>query len=722
MAPGNTNGSPRGVFGWLGYGLARLRWVVIVFWAVFAVAVYHNTEPLDETTTGRVSDLVPESAPAARAERETADRLTGPVDAPAVLVFADREGFDAADVGAMSSALGYLNGPDGPYRLDRAVPLVFGGEASSGVGEASLAGRKSLPVLLFFERGTSLPGVSPGVAQVREALDEEVLPGTLEAEVTGVRPIEEDNKSAILDNLWPVTGATALAIFLIVAFTYRSPLAPLVPLAAIGLSVFLTLRFISYLAAETGTVVPSQVEPIITVLLFGVGTDYALFLMSRARRALADGAGRVEAARIAVERVGGVLLSSAVVLIAAFALLVVADLGIYRALGPGVALALSTAFAVTVTLVPALLAVVGGAAFGRPRLGSPDGAAPTLRRPGLTVAVLGSLLLALTAGAAGLKVGFDQVENLPDGTPAARGYSMLASGFPPGVLAPVNVLVEGEDVASRPEALRRLESGLLGAGGFAAAVGPEDSELLPGVDFAAEDGSAVRFILVFYVAPYGPEALDQVGRLQQELPRLLDRAGLPDATATVGGQTAIAAAARDASAADLRTVAPLVFAVSYGVLALLLRTPVAPLYLLLSTVLSFAATIGACTVLFQGVLGHGGVVYYVPFALFLLLVALGSDYNIFIMAAIREEARERPLSEAVPLALRRSGPTINAAGLALAASFFLLALIPLQDFLQVGVAVGVGILLDAFVIRTLLVPALVLLFGPAGFWPAKVRR
>ena len=166
---------------------------------------------------------------------------------------------------------------------------------------------------------------------------------------------------------------------------------------------------------------------------------------------------------------------------------------------------------------------------------------------------------------------------------------------------------------------------------------------------------------------------------------------------------------------------PLIFGVSYLVLALLLRTPVALLYLLLSTVLSFAATMGLSTILFQDILGHSSVVYYVPFSLFLLLVALGSDYNIFIMAAIREEASVRPLSEAVPVALRRTGRTINAAGLALAASFALLALIPLQDFFQVGFAVALGILLDAFVIRTLLVPALVLLVGRAGFWPAKVR-
>ncbi len=297
----------------------------------------------------------------------------------------------------------------------------------------------------------------------------------------------------------------------------------------------------------------------------------------------------------------------------------------------------------------------------------------------------------------------------------------MRSGFPQGVLAPVNLLVLDENLGDKEAEMRRLRSELLGTGGYAAVIGPQDSYLIPGVDFVSEDNSAARFLLVFYGPPYSPEALDQISRLQDELPRLLELSGLENASATVGGQTALAAAARDTSAEDLRSLAPLVFGVSYLVLALLLRTPVAPLYLLLSTVLSFAATVGLTALLFQEVLGHGGVVYYVPFVLFLLLVALGSDYNIFIMAAVREEAKEKPLSEAVPLALKRTGPTINAAGLALTASFALLALIPLQDFFQIGVAVALGILLDAFVIRTLLVPALVLLVGKTGFWPAKVR-
>jgi RND superfamily putative drug exporter len=421
------------------------------------------------------------------------------------------------------------------------------------------------------------------------------------------------------------------------------------------------------------------------------------------------------------------LLSSAVVLIAAFALLILAQLGLYRALGPGLALALCLVFIVTLTLVPALLAVLGPAAFGErgPIRRRTRSRRALLRRPGLVAGILCAGLLFAAAGSLGLRVGFDQLANLPDGAASARGYEELTGEFPGGVVAPVNVLIQGEDLDEREEELLRLQNGLQGelldADGSALIFGPRYEGRVPGIDFVTPDGSAARVLLIFYDSPFSSEALDQAQRLQVELPTLLQQSGLGEATGVIGGQTALAAAARDTSQTDLGRVAPLLFGVSFVVLALLLRTPVAPIYLLGSTALSFAATMGVCTILFQDVLRQDGVVYYVPFTLFLLLVALGSDYNIFIMAAVREEVEKRPLGEAVPAALVRTGPTINAAGVALAASFFALTLIPLQDFFQVGTAVALGVLLDAFVIRTFLVPALVLFVGPGGFWPAKVR-
>ncbi len=721
-----------------------LLWVAVAAWA------YAYLPPLDEELTGGISDLVPEaesaaSRPAALAPpgssrppapeerpspveepsspggtfrdepREPASVL-GSVEAPAVLVYSDPEGIDAAERGSIERDVRYLNGFYGPRRLELAVPLaVPGALAEPGVS----VGQRAFPVLLFFEAGASGTSIRLGVEEIRRTLDG----GPLSVDVTGIRPVQEDTISAVKGNIGRVTLATALAIFCILAFAYRSLVAPLVPLASIGLATFLTLRLVAFFATESGTPVPSQVEPVIVVLLFGVGTDYALFLLSRTRQALDAGATRREAARFGVERAGGVIFSSAAVLVASFAVLVRAELEVYGTLGPGLGLALVVLTLVTLTLVPALLAILGRAAFGgvgeRASAARPPGLA--VRRPGLVAGVLGAGLLVLALGALGLRVGFDQVDALPDGAPSARGYEALAAGFPPGIISPVNVVVEGDGIAGRGAELQRLENELWGAGGFAAVLGPGSGGVLPRVPFVTPDGDGARFLLVPYGDPYSPESLDQIQRLKQDLPAILDRTGLAGAEVDVGGQAVLAEAARSVSAEDLFRLAPLVLAAAFVVLVLLLRTPVAPLYLLGATVLSFAATLGVAKVLFQDVLGQDGVVYYVPFTLFILLVALGSDYNIFIMSAIREEAREKPLPEAVAAALAGTSRTINAAGISLAASFALLVLIPLQDFLQVGFAVALGILIDAFVIRTLLVPALVLLVGRAGFWPGKVR-
>jgi putative drug exporter of the RND superfamily len=720
---------PRGLFGWLGWLLVRLRSAVVLLWAAVALAAYLYLPPLEGNTTSNLSDLVPESAPAVRAYSQVGSgagsSLSGSVEPPAILVYSHPTGFTRTDLQEMRAGVRYLNGPQHPYRLERAVPLAIRNEEAPAQISPGLLGQRVLPVVLSFERGTSPTGISTGVRQAREALES---PGPLRVEVTGAQPVYADTNDLIEANLGLVTVATALAIFLIVGFTYRSPVAPLLPLVSIGLAVFLTLRLLGWLAVARGIEVPSQVEPIVVVLLFGVGTDYALFLMSRTRRALEEGSSLVEAAQLGVEKVGGVLLSSATVLVAAFVLLVFAQLGLYRALGPGLAFALCLVFVVTLTLVPALLAMLGPAAFGRRT--AARGSRPThghlLRRPGLAAGVLVATLIVAASGALGLRVGFDLLANLPGNAPSVRGYEELTREFPGGILSPVNVVIWGEDLSAHYEELLRLQEGmqteLLRSGEYAAALGPQYEGRVPGIQFITSDGSAARILLIFYGAPYSPGALDQLGGLQRELPELLDEAGLRDATGAVGGQTALAAAARDTSGADLGKLAPMVFTSAFVVLTLLLRTPVAPLYLLGATALSFAATMGVSTVLFQDVLGQGGVVYYVPFALFLLLVALGSDYNIFIMAAIREEAEMKPLHEAVPAALAKTGPTISAAGLALAGSFFLLVLIPLQDFFQIGTAMALGILLDAFVIRTLLVPSLTLLAGPRGFWPKKVCR
>ncbi|MDP9411534.1 MAG: MMPL family transporter, partial [Actinomycetota bacterium] len=251
---------PTGFFGILGWLLVRLRFAVVLFWTMAAVAAYLYLPPLGSSTTSSLSEVVPESAPAAKAQSQAED-LSGPVEAPAILVYSNPEGFTEADLGRIRDGVQRLNeGPGRPYRLQRAVPLAAQNRLDPTQVDRSLLGNRALPVLLFFERGTRLTEIATGAREIREALGSS---GPLRTTVTGIRLVQYDTKVAIDGNLRLVTAATLLAIFLVVALTYRSLVAPLIPLTSIGLATFLTLRILGWIASELGVSVPSQIEPII---------------------------------------------------------------------------------------------------------------------------------------------------------------------------------------------------------------------------------------------------------------------------------------------------------------------------------------------------------------------------------------------------------------------------------------------------------------------------
>jgi RND superfamily putative drug exporter len=255
--------------------------------------------------------------------------------------------------------------------------------------------------------------------------------------------------------------------------------------------------------------------------------------------------------------------------------------------------------------------------------------------------------------------------------------------------------------------------------GVAGVVGPSDLPVQTRALnlMAARDGNAVRFAVVERTDPLGAAAVGRVRALQRALPGLARSAGLAGVRFEVGGETALTAEAIDATSADMRRIAVAVLAVTFVLLAVFLRALLAPVYLLAASVLALLAALGVSVWIFQDMLGYDGLVYFVPFAVGVLLVSLGSDYNIFVVGRIWEEARRRPLRDAVAVAAPRASRAITTAGVALAASFAVLAVIPLDQFRELAAAMAFGVIIDAFVVRSLLVPAMVALFGRAGRWP-----
>jgi len=238
----------------------------------------------------------------------------------------------------------------------------------------------------------------------------------------------------------------------------------------------------------------------------------------------------------------------------------------------------------------------------------------------------------------------------------------------------------------------------------------------------AKSGNAARFGVIERTDPLGPTAVSGVRSLEARLPVLVRAAGLTGVRVEVGGETAAVAAAVGATTASLAQLALIMLAITFVLLALFLRALIAPLYLLAASVLALLATLGVTVWIFQHQLGYDGLVYYVPFTVAVLLISLGADYNVFVVGRIWEEARRRSLRDAIAVAGSQASRAITVAGVALATSFALLALIPLQQFREVAIAMAAGIVIDAIVVRSLLVPALVALFGRAGMWPGRLER
>ena len=541
--------------------------------------------------------------------------------------------------------------------------------------------------------------------------------------VTGSIPARAQQAALIERSLPLVETATIAVIALIVAASFRSLVAPVVALFVAGVATVSTLQVVALLAGLLGISVPADIEPLIVALLLGVVTDYSVFFLSGLRGELADGASARDAVLRTTARTAPIVAVAGLTVAAGTGALLVARSALFRGLGPGLALTVLIGLIIAVTLVPAVLAVLGRTALwpsappGRepspPAARADLATALTRRRTAAVVtalAVAGLLLAALPLRH--LQLGVSFIAALPSDSPVTQAARQARAGFAPGVLAPTEVLIEGEGVARRPDAVARLAALLDARPGVDAVVGPG---LLPVADrygvFLARSGDAARLLVVLDERPLSAPAIDTVRALQDALPGLLEQAGLSGATASLAGDTALSAAIVADTTGDLLRISVAALLANLVMLVLFLRAVLTSLLLLASSVLALLASLGLTVFVFQDLLGGSGLTFYVPFAAAVLLVALGSDYNIFAVGRVWEETRHLALPRAIQVAVPDTTRAITAAALTLAASFGLLALVPLRPFRELAFAMALGVLLDAVVVRSLLVPSLLTLLG-----------
>lgn len=716
------------------YLVVGLRFPLILGWAVAVAAAVLFLPPLPSSGDG-LADLIPAGSAAAHADAD-ATRLFGyPLEAGVAIVQRDPRDLPPSVVETTAhAAVGYDRSPGIPGLL-AVVPVPNGAGVPAPAVTASpvaaaglLAGAKqhtsTIVTYLDFRSDATLD------QQVSDARAYAARYLTHVVGVTGPVAAQYEQGQIINRDLGWVELFTVLAIALIVGVRFRSVLAPVAALACAGAAYVLATRIVAWGAQRTGIAVPQDADPVLIVLLLGVTTDYCVFFLAGMRSRLAEGASRLQAARDSTARSAPIVLAAGLIVAAGTGALVVARGGLLRAFGPGLAVTVLVSMVVSLTLMPALLGVFGGVMF-RGTAGERSTAAGfrlarlAASKPVALLVAAGCVagLVLAASGARGLGLGSPLIGEMPPSSDVARAGAAAAAGFAPGILAPAEVLVIGPGAGSQTAAGNRLEAALRRQPGVATVVGPAalPASVPSPNPMVARDGRAIRFALVYDTDPLNATAIGQVRALVARLPALGRAAGLRGVRYEVGGQTALTSDAITSTASDLWRVGLAIILVTLLLLMLFLRALLAPVYLLAASVLAVLATLGLTVVICDAVLGSPDLVYFVPFAAGVLLVSLGSDYNVFVVGRIWEEARALPTQDAVAVAAPRASRAITTAGVALAASFGLLALIPLEQFRQLAIIMAVGVMLDSVVVRSFLVPALVALTGRFGMWPGHQR-
>ncbi len=694
------------MFGRLGAFVVRRAWWVIAGWLLASAVIIVASPSLSDITSADQGSFLPRSYESVQAIELAESAFPQQTTATATIVVKRTDGqpltpADEARVGQLVQSLqakniertsGYLTGPQA-VAPDRSIQVVTVGLDAVTPDD---------------------PALLDAVRELRTVLGQELAGSGLTAGVAGDVASFVDNEDTFTSAFTIVGLATICLIIGLILVIFRSPIAALLPVVVIAIVMQVTTSLVAAVGTLFDLNVSQDLQTILLIVLFGIGTDYILFLLFRYRERLRAGDDKRTAMVVSVERVGEVIASAAAAVIVAFLVLLLASLGFFGSLGPALAIAVGVMLVTSLTLIPAIVSLLGRFVFWpskswqrQPkatlahRLGTAIG-----RRPALVAAASGALLAALAAGVLAYKADYDFSAGFPQDTESARAAADLQRAFAAGALAPTEAyLITTDGSPLTGQQISQFATAAASAPGVAQAQPPQ----------RGTDPSVARISLLLDRNPVSNEAITLV---RGELRDTLHAAAPPGTRAVVGGTTAIFADINSANNRDLSVILPVAAVLIALILALLLRSLVAPIYLVIAVLLNFAATLGATVYVFQGLQDKPGVTFQLPIILYLFVVAIGTDYNILMIARLREEAREgKEPREAAAIGVEHAGPTVAAAGLILAGTFGVLMLAPISFLQQMGFAVALGIVLSAFVMSMFLVPALTALIGHKAWWP-----
>lgn len=695
------------MFAALGRLVVRARWWVIAAWIVAAVVIAMTAPALQSTQDQ--SEFLPKHYESVKALTVQQEAFPERGEIGAIVVFdrKDASKLSADDQAKVSSIAKELN----TKKYDNL------GTATAGpVSQNGLVG--SIFVQVKPGKNAFDPAAIEDARNLRANLTPLVGSTDLRSGVTGPAAQSLDSQESSEQALAVVSIVTLLLIVILLALIFRSVIACLLPILTVAL-VGTTANGLIAMANEAfGLKADSSISVILFIVLFGIGTDYILFFLFRYREGLRLGFDSRRAVSHAVERAGEAIASAGGAVIIAFMAMVLSSLSIFRSIGPALAIAVAMAVLAALTLVPALVAVVGPKVIAWPSkkwMVEPE--ATRFRAIGRSVAAHPARFAVVSAGALAvlslLALAFNPTFNFSDSstekTESGQALITFQKGQPSGAADPTAVLLRSTDGQRLEDAeLSKYATDLGTAKGVASAA------------LGARTDDVAVFSVILSDDPGSDAALANVeGPIRDTA-----HSAAPQGTeAFVGGTTSIFVDLDDAMARDYSVVFPVAAVLIMIILALLLRSLVAPWYLMLSVGLGFAASLGATVLVFQKIAGEQGLIFILPIYIYLFVVALGTDYNILMVARLREEAREglepRP---ATAKAIEHAGPTVAAAGLILAGTFASLMFAQGTFFKSMGFSFSIGIAMAAFVMALFLTPALTALIGHAAWWPGHGDR
>jgi RND superfamily putative drug exporter len=694
----------------------RSKWLAIGAWVALALAAIPLQPELQERAADESDTFLVRGAESTDAKRLIDARFGSGSEMAAVVAYFRDGGITSADrrrMQADAAALCRSRAIPSLTRVGTPDALVCGATDPLDVGPGRsllISSDASIALASVLTSDDSTPVAEAAVAAIRAVAPPPTGDRTgLRAYVTGEAGFEADRSAAVEGIDETLLAVTVVALLVLLLAIYRSPLVALVPLVVVGLA-YVVAAGLTYLLVAAGvTTISGQTSAILIVLMFGAGTDYCLLIVARYRDELRRADDVHEAMARATERTGPAILSAGGIVVVAMLALALADFNATREMGPILALGVAVMVAAGLTLLPGILAALGRRSFWpavprsvpgpAPADGLWSGVADRVRaRPVVTAASVTLVLLAGALGNLGGREPLDFSEAFRDPPESVEGQQLIRDRFIPGRAAPLQIVTDAEAADE-----------VVAAIGTGTATPVEEAYVMAG----SVDSLLALADAYLRIDPFSDAATESVPELRRTA-----RAAAGGAPVLIGGEVAEAYDTRQALARDTRVIVPVTLALILIILALLLRAIVMPLYVVATVLLSFAFALGASSLIFTHLFDQPASDPSLPLFAFVFLVALGVDYNVFLLARIREERARQGTEGAVTVALARTGGVITSAGLVLAVTFGVLMALPIEALFQVGFVVSLGVLADTFLVRALLVPAIAILLGERNWWPS----